>query len=209
MSKYLDLIYPEPHGNYPNVLCQYLVKRFGIEGRLLDIGGGTGDYTQAFIRLGIDAYNLERDICNLEISMIPFRDNHFNYIFCKSVIEHVRNTDHLLSEALRVLKPGGMAIFMAPDWETDYRYFYDDYTHVRAFTKKGIYIALNLAGFVDVKCEHFYQLPFLWLRPYLEPLRWIISLFPDSFKYKDSERTKQRVIFRHSKERMLLCTGSK
>ncbi len=54
-------------------------------------------------------------------SNIPFEDNYFDYMFSSNAFEHIQNLDHTLSEAMRVIKPGGYLyshfgpIWSAPD----------------------------------------------------------------------------------------------
>ena len=223
---YLDVIYHYKESRYPELLADYLVDKYFNKGyRLLEIGAGRGQYITAFRKkrpkqpLGMQAFGINKgppgspslfiDYRDLEKESVDYPDNHFHYVFSKSCIEHIWNTENLLAETYRVLKPGGIAIFMTPDWGTDYKYFWDDPTHVRAFTRKGLQDAFKFMGFVDVKCEHFWQLPWLWRYPFLEPLRWIISLLPNRWKWKDREQLNQRVLVRHSKERMLLCVAKK
>lgn len=210
-KKYLDIVYPKFKGNYPILLVNHLAKKLDLKPgmRLLDIGAGAGTHTAAFNKLGLRASGITKQDVNLESGMIPYRDNSFDVVFCKSVLEHIRNTNSVMTETLRVLKPGGMAIFMTPDWETDYKFFWDDPTHIKPFTKKGLLSALMLYGFTDIDCKHFWALPFLWRYPFLEPLRWIISLLPSRFKWKDKKHLYHRVLVRHSKERVLLCTARK
>ena len=42
--------------------------------------------------------------------VLPYEDGRFEIVVSKQVIEHVYDTDHLLAEAHRVLKPGGMMV---------------------------------------------------------------------------------------------------
>lgn len=42
----------------------------------------------------------------------------FDVVTCTQVAEYVPDVDRVLSEALRVLKPGGRAVFVATDWDT-------------------------------------------------------------------------------------------
>lgn len=193
---------------YDQLLCDYIIGRyrFYIPSFLLDIGCGKGNHVWSLQYRGIDALGIDREDCNLETESIPKQDDFFDFVFCKSVIEHIHNTEHLLAETLRVLKPGGIAVFMTPDWNTDYKHFWDDPTHVKPFTRQGLEKAFKIAGFVDVDCQYFWQLPFLWRHPWLETLRWIISLLPDQWKWNG---TKQRVLIRHSKERMLIVSARK
>lgn len=213
---------------YPQKLCNYLTERyFKVEGdsprTLLDIGSGKGNHLVGFSRNGMTVKGLDKraecieilpdaDIreCDLERDPFPFEDNYFDFVFSKSVLEHVHNTENIVKETYRVLKPGGITVQMTPDWATDYKYFWDDPTHVKPFTRKGLMEAFMFEGFRDVKCEGFYQLPFFWKYPQLDFIRRIIALVvPNSLKFKDKEERVQRVLIRHSKERMLLLSARK
>ena len=159
MSSYREIIYPPDEKNeYPQKLADHLYERF-IEGELvedrefkiLDIGCCTGKALKMFNRRGnLDLYGIDiRDEksegfvfkeCNLETESIPFEDNTFDFVYSKSVLEHVKNTDNFISEALRVLKPGGVFVGMCPDWGSQYKNYWDDYTHVKPFTRKELWI---------------------------------------------------------------------
>ncbi len=187
-----------PHGinkTYVNLLVRYLIRRFSLGKsicKLLDVGAGTGDYWQTFQAMGIlsipSTWDLEGEW-----------DSKVTCIFCKSVLEHIQDTQHFLSEAKRVLVMNGLAIFLVPDWNSQWKNFYDDSTHIRPFTKKGLEQAFKLVGFRDVQCEYFYQLPFTWRHRWLKWIIYILRLFPKSWS----------VHIRFSKERMLLLTARK
>jgi len=98
---------------------------------------------------------------------------------------------------------------MTPDWRSQFKIFYNDYTHVRPFTRKGLQNALIIHGFSNVVCKYFYQLPLLWKYPFLNTFRFFIAILPDSFKWKDKNQTKHIKLIRFSKERMLLSVGTK
>ena len=228
MSKYTETIYPEDRKNsYPQRLGNHIYERFFSKAttpvpRVLDIGCCTGKALKCFAEnqdfelYGIDVR--DEDVegitfkkCNLEEESIPFEDNYFDFIYNKSVLEHVHNTDNFLREALRVLKPGGVFVALTPDWKSQQHIFWDDYTHVKPFTRKGLRDALIIHGFEDVECEYFLQLPFIWKYPWLGFIPKLISLLPDSLKWKDREQrnTKDRKLIRFSKEEMLLVYGKK
>jgi methionine biosynthesis protein MetW len=100
--------------------------------RFLDVGCGDGDITlflkenmsakEAFgIEIadeavvssrskGINAFKVDIDQENL-----PFNDNFFDVAYCGEVIEHVFDTDHLLEEIFRVLKPNGKLVITTPN----------------------------------------------------------------------------------------------
>ncbi len=100
--------------------------------RLLDIGCGEG-IVAAYLRdtLGFrEAHGVEiapgaceraaaRGVVaralNLDSGPLPFADGFFDAILCSEVIEHVIDTDHLLEEIRRTLKPGGVAAITTPN----------------------------------------------------------------------------------------------
>ena len=228
MSLYREVIYPKDDKNlYPYKLCRYLISRFvpkvGPSITLLEIGCSSGVFLKQFYNIGnFDCYGVDiRDEkvpniifkqCNIEKEDIPFNKDFFDIIYTKSVIEHVHNTDRFLSEAKRVLKPNGIFICMTPDWKSQMKHFWDDYTHVKPFTKKGLKDAILIHGYSSVKCEYFLQLPLVWKYPWLKYICRIIAKWvPGRFVFKTEEQrnTKDRKWIRFSKDRMLLATGSK
>ena len=231
MPNYLETMYSVDEyapDKYPQKLCNYLTERyFKKEGDsprvLLDIGSGKGNHLVGFSRLGMIVKGLDKgkecleilsdfDIreCDLEKDPFPFEDSHFDFVFSKSVLEHVYNTENIVKETYRVLKPGGITVQLTPDWATDHKIFWDDPTHVKPFTRKGLKRAFILGDFTKVECEGFYQLPFFWKYPKLDFIRRIIALVvPNRFKFKDKEERIQRVLIRHSKEGMLLLSARK
>ena len=94
--------------------------------KLLDLGAGNGDAHDSLNKIlknikyvGLDIEEspevLKRTRCDLSFRVydgvnIPFDDNEFDIIFCKQVLEHVRYPDDVISDVLRVLKPGGFFV---------------------------------------------------------------------------------------------------
>lgn len=233
MLNYLETIYfrsEYAEDKYPQKLCDHLIKKVikpyfsnNIEGKsLLDIGSGKGNHLVGFARRsfavkGIDikpecikalkGFDIRR--CNIETEEFPFEDESFDVIFSKSVIEHVWNADNFLEQALRVLKRGGLAILMTPDWGSQHETFWDDYTHVKPWTRKSLQNAMRIKEFDRVKCILFRQLPALWRFPWLGIFCSILSLLPHSLKWRDDREQEFRTWIRFSKEKMLLATGVK
>ena len=219
MPNYLETIYfrnESDENSYPQKLCDYLISRYGLQGRLLDIGSGKGNHLVGFSRRGfavsgVDSrpINFAIQKCDLEYEELPYDNMSFDVIFSKSVIEHVFNSDHFFEESFRVLKKGGIAIMMTPDWDSQHRHFWDDYTHVKPWTRKSLQNVMRIKGFSQVQCEYFRQLPILWKCPCLKYICGIVSLLPDSLKWKDSKEEQHRKFIRFSKEKMLLAMGVK
>ncbi len=193
--------------------------------RMLDIGCGKGFSSVAFSKYfnvtGVDISNVavetlgeinipfEFNKLNLEKDKLPIQDNSFDLIFSKSVVENISNIDYFFSEIKRVLNPGGNLVLMTPAWETHYRAFFDDCTHVRPYTKHGLKMLLKLNNFSNVEVCEFYQLPFIWKWPFLKFVPKVVSLLPDRYKWKDNDRSRQNKFIRFSKETMLLATATK
>jgi SAM-dependent methyltransferase len=53
--------------------------------------------------------DVKADICDL-----PFETNYFDTLICNHVLEHIKDDSKAMSELLRILKPGGIAILQIP-----------------------------------------------------------------------------------------------
>ena len=67
---------------------------------------------------------------------LPFPDNNFTCVLLKDVLEHLHNPVFTVNEAIRVLKTGGKIVAFAPDAQ---RWVWDDYTHIRPYSKKSFF----------------------------------------------------------------------
>ena len=223
MAVYTNVVYDEkvrPYTEYPSKLCWYLFNRFGLKGgdRLLDAGCGRGDFSKGYKDLGLEVSGLDNErsdsrmltdidvkYTNMENESFPFEDETFDAVFSKSVIEHLFNPDNVMKECLRVLKPGGRIIIMTPDWISQMKIFFDDYTHRQPYTVDGVRDMLNIFGFGEVNSGLFYQLPVLWKYPVLRVFSRILRmLIPVTI----ARNTKIKFI-RWSVELMVLGTGIK
>lgn len=101
------------------------LKRGGGEGKLLNLGGGTGQVSEVIRHLGFDVYNLDIEIDNEDKfnkrhdlntdSDLPYPDDFFDYIVCQEVIEHVKNPWHVFEKTKKHLKRGGTLIVTTPN----------------------------------------------------------------------------------------------
>jgi SAM-dependent methyltransferase len=116
-------------------------------------------------------------------------------------MEHLRQPDKYLSEVFRILKPGGKVLCLIPDWESNYKIYFDDFTHVTPFTKISLRDILLMSDFNDVNVVKFRQLPIVWRYPFLNIFCAMISpLIP--------VRTQTK-FFRWSRELMLIGSATK
>jgi len=213
MSDYLKVVYSEkerPYTSYPEKLCRHLFERFNLKKgqKLLDLGCGRGEFLRGFARLGMETEGLDNcasakemskghkvSLADFEKDKLPYPDNYFDAIFCKSVVEHFYYPEKIFQEAYRILKPGGKFIVMTPDWEAVYKTFYEDYTHRTPFTVASLRDIYAIFGFGDVLVCKFRQLPLLWKLPFLNIFSIMIAAV--------CPRSKIKAI-RFSKEIMLL-----
>jgi SAM-dependent methyltransferase len=181
---------------------------------MLEPGCGRGEFINNFKELGLNVvgvdispeaakYNNDLDVklCDVEREELPFKDNTFDVIFSKSFIEHLHYPDRYLEEAFRVLKPGGMLLTLVPDWESNYKTYFDDFTHRSPFTAIALEDAYKMYGFADVNVFKFRQLPIVWKYPKLNLFCAAISPFIPV-------RTKNKFL-RWSRELMLVGVGVK
>ena len=58
---------------------------------------------------------------------MPFENNYFDFVYCYTVIEHVRNVEQSIKEMIRVTKKGGYMYINCPDyrfiWEPHYKIY--------------------------------------------------------------------------------------
>ncbi len=222
MTDYLKIVYSEknrPFTEYPSKLVKYLFDRFNLKPqmKILEPGCGRGEFLKAFKDLGLDATGIDisdsskdffqKEQMELIISDIedekslPFPNESFDVIYNKSFLEHLYKPDLFLKEAYRVLKPNGKIICLVPDWESNYKIYFDDFTHRTPFTRPSLEDILKMTKFEDVNVQKFRQLPIVWKYPVINFLCFAISPFiPVRVNNK---------FLRWSRELMLLGTATK
>lgn len=221
LRDYVSVIYNEedrPFTKYPDLLARHLVMRYGLSKgkKILDLGCGRGEFLRGFIRCSLNGYGVDqslwaKNICpeaeilqsDLEEAPLPYKDNSFDVVFSKSVLEHFYYPEKLVQQIRRVLNPGGLVITMVPDWQSVYKTFYEDYTHRSPFTYTSLRDIFIINGFDNVQVEKFKQLPFLWTMPWLKLFSGLVALVTPLWLSPYSKLVK------FSKEVMLLCSAVK
>lgn len=223
---YLQTIYNRdrtPVTDYPFQLVKYLFKRFSVAkgSKILELGIGRGEYLSIFKKEGMKCWGADRELIeknkhkanikkvDFSKNKLPFKNNFFDVVFHKSLIEHVSNPDLMMKETKRVLKKNGKLIILVPDWPSQMEVFFEDYTQVRPYDSLALSDLLKIHGFRNVVSEKFYQYPLYWKYSFLTifafVLRKIMSC-PTARFLTDFTKIK---LFRWSVELMVLGYGEK
>ncbi|MGC9537597.1 class I SAM-dependent methyltransferase [Streptomyces sp. UG1] len=99
-----------------------------VSGRtVVDVGGGSGYFTEEFRRRGAHGYLFEPDLAELgekppeaavvaDGYLLPLRDGVADVTFSSNVLEHVADPQTFLSELARVTRPGGLIYVSFTNW---------------------------------------------------------------------------------------------
>lgn len=127
-------------------------------GTIYDLGCGEAPYKDWFLQFGehyvgvdwsVSFHNIKADIVANLNEPLPIESAIADTVLSFSVMEHLSEPQKMLSEAYRILKPGGSMILQVPwQWsihEAPYDFF--------RYTPYGLRLMLERAGFVDIKVQ--------------------------------------------------------
>lgn len=163
-------------------LKQYVPTR----GRILDWGAGDGAWVRLLRKNGFDAWGVDmfsnpehsNFLLKGSLHSVKFEDNYFDAITCLHVLEHLKNPINGITEALRILKPGGIMIVEVPNINSLGFYIFGVKwqplqlpTHFNHFTTETLSKCLKIGEQTDlIKLSHF--------SAKASPSAFVLSIFP-------------------------------
>lgn len=117
--------------------------------KLLDVGSGDKSFYEVCMQKGVIVEEIDgvREGINFEKDNLPFESNSYDFVFFCAVIEHLNDSNLILSEIYRVLKKGGTLIVITPNFAYCYREFYNDPTHLHPYTPQSLRKILEMNQF--------------------------------------------------------------
>lgn len=103
--------------------CYALTAPFLGPGTVLDIGCGTGharSQLQGRPSIGIDRDHLslvaqDRPTVRADMRILPLKEACMGSVLCIHAVEHVPDPERVVAEVARILRPGGVAVFVTPN----------------------------------------------------------------------------------------------
>lgn len=150
--------YYDSHQMRPAMAAWYY-RQFGPAARILDLGCGSGEFGRYRPSHDVEVHGVDVDHgavvsatrfevavqVDLDASPLPYKDDFFDAILARDILEHLREPWLILQDARRVLCPGGVivaSVVMAKPQAV-----WADYTHIRGFTRNSVELMFDDAGF--------------------------------------------------------------
>ncbi len=174
---------------WSNRFYAMLARRYGRRGaRLLEVGSGmghlTGQLEDTFETYGIDlnhwAVKKSKEVVRESLLLtasaqeLPFRNDSFNVVIIKHIVEHLPDPKKAIEEIGRVTEPGGTLILATPNldsllkpWKGDKWIGYQDPTHISLKRPREWTGMIERAGFdvYDIFSDGFWDVPYVRFVP--------------------------------------------
>ena len=166
-----------------------LARRYGRNGaRFLEVGSGmghlTGQLEDTFETFGCDInhWAVKQSKVVVDASLLqtasaqelPYKDNSFNVVIIKHIVEHLPDPQKAIKEIARVLEPGGTLILATPNldsklkpWKGDKWIGYQDPTHISLKTPSEWMYMIEVSDLwiKRVFADGFWDVPYIRFVP--------------------------------------------
>lgn len=116
-------------------------------GKNIDLGCGDKSFSEVCRIHNIISYPYDYPEFDIEKDTLLHLNESIDFVTMNAVIEHIKDPSNILKEIKRVLKNGGLLFIRTPNWQMDFKNFFNDPTHVKPYSPDTIRNTLNLAGF--------------------------------------------------------------
>jgi len=120
-----------------------------LDGINVDLGSGDQGFTEYCKSIGVISYPYDYPSFDIEKDKLPHEDSSVDFITLNAVIEHIKEPDNIFNEINRVLKNGGLVFIRTPNWQIDFKNFYNDPTHIKPYSPITLE---NLFRLYNLKC---------------------------------------------------------
>lgn len=140
------------------IIAGYVQKFIDPSRGLLELGAGYGEFSRFIYAKRKWALDMNEELVEhwapdvepliqSALDPLPLPDACAGSVFASNFFEHFTVTEgsQILSEARRVLEPGGRLVVVQPNYRLEPRRYFDDYTH------KAIYTDSSFADFLEAQ----------------------------------------------------------
>jgi len=171
-------------------ICRYLQQYVNPDGATLDLGAGYCHFINQIasrekLALDLNVENLRlyagagvRCIEASGADLAGIGSASLNSVFASNVYEHFPSRESVsssLEEVHRVLRPGGRAIILQPNFAYCAKQYFDYFDHRLIFTHKGMAEGLTIAGF-ELERVTAQFLPYT-SKSALPAAPWLVSMY--------------------------------
>lgn len=193
-SQYFETRYsPHPDRNRVwKAICEYLQPFIPPYGTVLEVGPGYCDFInqiQAGVKYAVDVNPDVARLCGPDVQFlqatpiesIDLPPHSVDVVMASNLLEHLspQQCSNLFDRFDDVLKATGRVIVIQPNYFYSYRRYWDDFTHVRAFSHVSLSDFLVSRGYRLLRVEKRF-LPFSF-KSFLPKSYWITRLYLASF----------------------------
>lgn len=172
------------------VFVPFLQQMFQIQGRVLDVGCGFGDFINNVQATGKSAIDANEEMKQFMAPSIDFKAgltsdliksfpaNSYDWIFSSNLLEHLTRDQvtAFFNDCKTLLKEQGSLLIFMPNYRLCSNEYFDDYTHVTPISDRAIVDWMTACGY-KVEFIHPGFMPFSVKDSKLPITSWLVKLW--------------------------------